>query len=320
VTALLAAVAVGMGAAFIVVALLLRVRERDTELRAILELPYGEHDVPIAEGGDSIVALLEPGIELAQRALKGLNLHDRITEELMRARMPLRPGEFVLVAAGSGIFGFVISFLLTSQVVVATLAMMILACLPWVVVKQRATKRSKAFEAQLPEALTLISSSLEAGHTFLHSVEIMVEESEAPLNEEFERVLAETRLGDPLLDALQRMADRLRIPDLEWVVQAIRIQQQVGGALGELLMTLAEFMRAREEIRREIQVLTAEGRMSARILGALPLMVFMVIQTLNPAYMKPMLHTTSGHIALGCAAMSVFIGMAFIKRMAKIEV
>ncbi len=319
-TALLAAVAVGLGAAFIVVALLLRVRERDAELRMILELPYGEKDVAIEQGGDSIVALLEPGIELAQRALKGLNMHDRITEQLLRARVPLRPGEFVLVAAGSGIFGFVIAFLLTSQVIMGAVVMALLTVAPWLFVVQRSAKRSKAFEAQLPDSLTLVASSLEAGHTFLHSVEIMVEESEAPLSEEFERVLAETRLGDPLLDALQRMSERMKIPDLDWVVQAIRIQQQVGGALGELLLTLAEFMRAREEIRREVQVLTAEGRMSARVLGGLPLFMFMVIQTLNPAYMKPMLNSTGGLMALGLATLSVLIGMAFIKKLAKIDV
>ena len=93
----------------------------------------------------------------------------------------------------------------------------------------------------------------------------------------------------------------------------------MGGALGELLMTLADFMRSREEIRREVQVLTAEGRMSARVLGGLPLVVFMTIQTLNPEYVKPMLHG-SGLVALGIAAVSVGIGMAFIKKLARIDV
>jgi tight adherence protein B len=189
----------------------------------------------------------------------------------------------------------------------------------WLFVKGKAERRRKAFEAQLPEAFALTASSLEAGHTFLRSIEMMVEEAEAPLSEEFERVLAETRLGDPLVDALQRMSDRLRIEDLAWAVQAIRIQQSIGGKLAELLSTLSEFMRAREEIRREVRVLTAEGRMSANVLGALPVLVFMVIKTMNPNYLDTMLRG-GGLIALVAAAVSVTIGMGMIRKMAKIDV
>src|SRR5439155_19941893 len=125
--------------------------------------------------------------------------------------------------------------------------------------------------------------------TALRSVQAMVEESEPPLSEEFARVVAETALGDPLVDALERLAERLDIPDLAWVVQAIRIQQTVGGKLADLLITLSEFMRAREEIRREVQVLTAEGRMSAWVLGGLPVLVFFAVKTISPDYMEPML-------------------------------
>src|SRR3546814_2935346 len=99
----------------------------------------------------------------------------------------------------------------------------------------------------------------------------MAEEAEGPIAEEFGRVIAETQLGDPLVDALERMARRLDIRVVDWVVQAIRIQQTVGGKLADLLHTLAGFIRAREEIRREVDVLTAEGRVSAYILGALPI-------------------------------------------------
>jgi tight adherence protein B len=139
------------------------------------------------------------------------------------------------------------------------------------------------------------------------------------LSEEFGRVLAETALGDPLLDALDRMSQRLQIPDVAWVVQAIRIHQTVGGKLAELLMTLADFMRAREEIRREIQVLTAEGRISAYVLGGLPVFEFMLIKTFNPTYLKPMFHG-GGLIALFIAAGSILMGMTMIKKLARIDV
>jgi tight adherence protein B len=210
--------------------------------------------------------------------------------------------------------------LLSGQIVVAVMVFAILVWASWrIVVVGKVSRRRKAFEAQMPEALSLIASSLEAGHTFQHSIQMMVEEAAAPLSEEFGRVLAETTLGDPLLDALDRMSQRLQIPDVAWVVQAIRIHQTVGGKLAELLMTLAEFMRAREEIRREVQVLTAEGRLSAYILGGLPVFEFMLIKTFNPNYLKPMFHG-GGLVALFIAALSILMGMTMIKKLARIEV
>jgi len=180
-------------------------------------------------------------------------------------------------------------------------------------------RRRKAFEAQLPEALSLIASSLSAGHTFLRAIQMMTEEAEPPLAEEFARVVYETRLGDPVVDALDRMAIRLEVPDLRWVVQAIRIQQTVGGKLADLLHTLADFIRGREEIRREINVLTAEGRISAWVLGGMPVLLLIAINVLNPEYSAPLFRGW-GYMVLALTGASIAVGVAFILRMVKIEV
>jgi tight adherence protein B len=148
---------------------------------------------------------------------------------------------------------------------------------------------------------------------------MMCEESEPPLSEEFARVVSETRLGDSVVDALARMAQRLQLRDLDWVVQAIRIQQTVGGKLADLLHTLADFIRAREEVRREVRVLTAEGRMSAWVLGGLPIFLLLAIQVIDPEYMKPMFQGW-GIAVLAATAASVAAGTAIIFRMIKIEV
>ena len=319
-TALLAALAVGAGLAVLCVAVLMRARERVAEIAAILDLPYGEQEVAAAEKSASLLPFIEPGIQMTNRALERLNLIEKIRSELARARIALRPGEYVLLTFGAAFFGGLIAWLISAQIVVAVMIAMIIVWASWrLIVVGRVSRRRKAFEAQMPEALSLIASSLEAGHTFQHSIQMMVEEAAPPLNEEFGRVLAETALGDPLLDALDRMSQRLQIPDVAWVVQAIRIHQTVGGKLAELLMTLAEFMRAREEIRREVQVLTAEGRLSAYVLGGLPVFEFMLIKTFNPNYEKPMFHG-GGLVALFIAGISVLFGMAMIKKLARIEV
>ena len=317
--AMWAALAVGAGLAAIVVALLTRYRERDEEIAKILELPFGENDVPVDIAVENRSAFIEPGVELVQGALERMNLQSRLIQNLERARIPIRPGEFVLVAAVSGILGAAVGELLTGRIVIAVVALFAMPWLCWRIVKIKVSRRSVAFERQLPDALSLIAGSLEAGHTFLRAVEMMVEESEAPLSEEFERLLSETRLGDPLMDALDRMNVRLAIPDLAWVIQALRIQQTVGGKLADLLNTLSEFMRQREEIRREVRVLTAEGRLSGNILGALPLFFMLIMQVLNPSWMTPMFHGY-GPLVLGGAGLSVLIGVGIIRKMARVDV
>jgi tight adherence protein B len=319
VTALIAALAVGAGLALAVVSFLQRAKERDDDLAEILSLPFGERDVPIEAVTESRAALLERTVSLATEGLEHFNLMARVAGELERARLPLRPGEFVLAAGGGGAGLCLVTLFLTGQVLLGVLAGLAGPFLAWNFVKFKVAKRRKAFEAQLPDALALIASSLQAGHTALRSVQSMVEESEAPLSEEFERVVAETALGDPLVDALDRMAQRLEVEDLSWVVQAVRIQQTVGGKLADLLFTLADFMRGREEIRREVKVLTAEGRMSAWVLGGMPVFLFFAVKTMSPEYLDPMLRAP-GVFALIGAGISVAIGIGMIMRMVKLDI
>jgi tight adherence protein B len=313
---LIAALAVGSGLALVVTALLVRIRERDRDLLALLELaPNDDDDTATAGRG----LLVETGVDMAQRALVELSLLARVSEALERGRVPMRPGEFVLAAAATGVAGGLLAGLFTGQLLVGVLTAMLMVFAVWRLLLLRVARRRKAFDAQFPEAISLIASSLQAGHTFLRSIQMMIEESEPPISDEFERVVAETRLGDPLVDALERMADRLQSRDLTWVVQAIRIQQEVGGKLADLLFTLSDFMRAREEIRREVRVLTAEGRMSALVLGGLPIGTFLLLQSASPSYMTPLRHGW-GLASLIGAAISVAFGVIIINRMVRIEV
>ncbi|MDQ1518395.1 MAG: pilus assembly protein CpaF [Actinomycetota bacterium] len=316
---LLAALAVGVGLALAVVSFLQRAKERDDDLATILQLPFGERDIPIEAVTESRAALLERTVGLATEGLEHFNLMARVAGQLERARLPLRPGEFVLAAAGGGAALGAVMYFFTGQPLLGVISAVAGPFLAWNFVKFKVARRRKAFEAQLPEALSLIASSLQAGHTALRSVQSMVEESEPPLSQEFERVVAETALGDPLVDALERMAQRLEVEDLAWVVQAIRIQQTVGGKLADLLHTLADFIRSREEIRREIAVLTAEGRISAWVLGAMPIFLLFAVQVVSPGYMAP-LFKGWGIAVLAFTGMSIAIGTAVILRMVKIEV
>ena len=317
--AVLLAILVGAGLAVLIVGLLVRARERDNDLAAILDLPYGERDVPVEAVTEGRNVLAEGAISMAGRMIGQLDSGGSLALLLERARIPMKPGEYVVVVGCGGIVAGILVGLITTAVVLGVAALVGTLAAGALVPKVKITKRRQAFEAQLPEALSLIASSLSAGHTFLRAIQMMVEEAEPPLAEEFARVIYETQLGDPVVDALDRMAQRLEIEDLKWVVQAIRIQQTVGGKLADILHTLADFMRSRQEVRREVKVLTAEGRISAWVLGALPVGLLFAIQVLNPGYAAPF-YKGWGLVVLAGIATSIATGVAVIFKMVKIEV
>jgi tight adherence protein B len=302
-----------------VIGILLRAREREQSLAEILDLPFGERDVAIESVTESPGTLVQGTVGFANRVIAQFDAKGSLSQSLEKARIPLKAGEYAVVAACSSLVLAVLLRLVTGSVVFAAIGLLAGPMLASAYPKFKLRRRRRAFEAQLPDSLSLIASSIAAGHTFLRAIQMMCEESEPPLSEEFARVVYETRLGDPVVDALERMAIRLEIKDLVWVVQAIRIQQTVGGKLADLLHTLADFIRAREEVRREVSVLTAEGRISAYVLGALPVGLLFVMQVINPGYLQPLLHG-GGLLVLAATGMSVLTGVAVILKMVKIEV
>ena len=316
---IVAMVFVGGGMALLAVGLLSRVYQREERLADILDLPWGEKDIDLDAAVEQHSSLVENTIGVAGRLIDQVDGKGSFLQLLERSRLPVRPGEFALfVIAGGVILGSVVTAVTTSTPfgIAAALASPFIAV---AYLRRRVRSRTRKFEEQFPDALTLIASSLSAGHTFLRSIQMMCEEAAPPISEEFARVVSETRLGDPLVDALARMAVRLDVRDVDWVVQAIRIQQSVGGKLADLLHTLADFIRAREEIRREIDVLTAEGKISAYVLGALPIFLGMFIQISNPGYLDPMFEGW-GIVWMGGALGSIAMGMTMIFRMIKVDI
>src|SRR5205814_1455093 len=135
-----------------------------------------------------------------------------------------------------------------------TIGVLVVAALgPIAVLNFLASQRRRKFQTQLPDMLQLMAGSMRAGYSLMQGVEAVAQEVEEPMGSELRRVLAETRLGRPLEESLEDMADRLDSRDFAWAVMAIRIQREVGGNLAELLSTVAETMIARERLRREVR-------------------------------------------------------------------
>lgn len=315
-TLLVAAGTVGLGVAVATGGLVARARERDAELAEILGLPYGEGDVDVTRLAAEHGTVVAGTLGLANRAVTRWDTANALRSRIERADLSLRPAELVVVSVA---FALAVGLVVAAVTGLLWSVGVVLAITPLavrMVLEALANRRAKRFASQLPDALSLVASSLSAGHTFLRAIQMMAEEYDRPLADEFRRVVSETQLGSPLVDSLERMAARLQIRDVDWMVQAIRIQQTVGGQLAELLATLAEFMRARDEVRREVNVLTAEGRISAYVLGAMPVLLFLAVQVLNPGYMDPMLQGW-GILWLGLTLLSMAIGMGVILRMVK---
>jgi tight adherence protein B len=310
---------VGGGMSLVAIGVLSRVYRREEKLADILDLPWGEKDVDLDAAIQQHSSLVENTIGVAGRLIDQVDGKGSFLTLLERSRLPVRPGEFALLVAAIGVIAGCLITAVTESLWFGLAALVVAPFLGVAYLQRRVSGRTRKFEEQFPDALTLIASSLSAGHTFLRSIQMMCEEAEGPIAEEFARVVSETRLGDPLVDALERMSKRLDIRDVDWVVQAIRIQQTVGGKLADLLHTLADFIRAREEVRREVLVLTAEGRISAYVLAALPVFVGVFIQVSNPGYLDPMFQGWGLAWMAGSIASIVF-GVGLIFRMIKVDV
>ena len=174
-------------------------------------------------------------------------------------------------------------------------------------------------QEQLPDALALMAASVEGGQTFQRSIDMYRRDARPPLSQELDRVMAEVAVGSDLVVALENMAERSGVEDLKWAVEAVRIQQSTGGRLAPILHTLADFMRTRQEVRREVQTLSAEGRMSGYVLFAIPIFLVVALEMKDPGYLQPMLHGAGLVVLIGTAGLMA-LGFWIVRRMVNIKV
>jgi tight adherence protein B len=194
------------------------------------------------------------------------------------------------------------------------------AAIPILFVKFKAGARIKAFDNQLPDLLITIAASLKAGHSFRHAIQAVVDEGAQPTAKEFTRVLSETQLGRPMDQALGDMAERVGSKNLSFVITAVTIQRQVGGSLAGLFDMVADTVRQRQQFARKVRGLTAMGRMSAYVLIGLPFFIALAIMVINPSYMSPLYHTSTGHLLIVVGVVMMGLGSTLLNKMVSFKV
>jgi len=199
----------------------------------------------------------------------------------------------------------------------------ILALLAWFAtrayLKIRISRRRAAFAEQLPDTLNLLVAALRTGFSLPQALDSVVRDGTQPIAAELARALARTRLGLSVEDALDKAAERMKSADFAWVVMAIRIQRQVGGNLGGLLETTSTTMRERTHLRRHIKSLSAEGRLSAYVLIALPILLACWMLISNREYIAPLYTTQIGWVLITIGVGCVSMGWFWMNQMIKTE-
>jgi tight adherence protein B len=314
---LLAALLVAAGILIAVFARDAAGRRQVRDLRAVLDLQTLSAAKP--DDAEATSSLLARTGEVAERALGDATSLQKVRALLDRSDWSLTAGEFAVTTAVVALFGAIIG-MFVDGFVVALIFAAVAGAVPYLLMLRSVTKRRVAFEEQFPGVLDLIAASLESGASVVRALELVVEEADEPTASEFGRVLAATRMGAELADALAVMSERLGSRDVDWTVQAITVQQRTGGKLAEILRIVARTMRGRAEVARELQTLTVEGRMSAMILGALPFVISFVLLIVNPGYLTPLFHQTLGLVMVAVAGALMLVGFVWMKRIVRVEV
>ncbi len=256
-----------------------------------------------------------------QRLLMRLPLASSLQNYINQAGIRMKAGKFVLWTAVAGLGTYVLINLFFPNFGIAGLAIGLAAlAVPIAVIAVIRMRRLAKFEERFPEALDLIGRAVRAGHAFTTGLEMVSKESSEPVSGEFRATFEEQNFGLPLRDALLNMAERVPLIDVRFFVTALLVQKETGGNLAELLDELSRLIRERFRIYREVKVRTAQGRLTAGILIALPFFMLMVMRFLNPEYVQVLWTDPIGPYILAAAAGLQIIGSLVIWKIVHIEV
>lgn len=296
-----------------------RSRELSSRLKKIQD-QAASRDLPASESPESSFKLLASLSRGAVRFSLFNRLARQVDKNLSGADIPLKTEEYIVLTTGlsilTGIFFSI--FFMSIYYGAATAACTVLFSAFWV--KSAKAGRLNKFNAQIGDALVIMSNSLRSGFSFLQAMDMVRKELPNPIAREFGRAFQEMHLGTPTEEALENLNARVGSEDLELVITAVMIQRQVGGNLAEILDNIANTIRERVRIKGEIKTLTAQGRISGIVIGLLPVVLAVIISVMSPDYLKPLVKHPLGMGMLASALAMEVIGIILIRKIIDIKV
>lgn len=284
-------------------------------------VPGGSSPSPPATGRGSLVQtrVMADVVQRFGAAAERRGLLERVRALLVKANVPVKPAEALFLYLLGVIVGLALGAIIGGPVG-AIIGGVLFLVVPVVVLRSKADRRNRAFDAQLPDMLQMLAATLRSGFSLLQGLDSVARQIAEPMGGELRTTVAEIRLGRSLTDAMADAGKRVGSTDFDWVVSAVRIQSEIGGNLAELLDVVAETMKARTRLRREIRVLTAQNRIATAMLGVMPVVMLVILDVLNPGYISPFIHSGAGHLLLGAAAVLILLGLLWLRKIVDIEV
>lgn len=271
--------------------------------------------ISLKEGKESLKVFNE----ILRDKLSGIN-QEKVENMLKSAGVLLTSEEFIMMRwVLVAIFGGIL-YLFTNNIFFLLAGGLLGYMIPKMWINARIKERAKSFNEGLPEMISTVIGSLRSGYSFSQALKTVVEECDSPIRDEIAILMKELSYGVTMEEGLNNLSKRMPSGDLELMIQATLIQRQVGGNLAGVLEIIVSTIRERNRIERQVQTLTAQGRLSGRVIGGLPVALGLMIYMLNPEYMTVLFTNTVGIIIVSIGAVSGIAGFLLINKITKVEV
>jgi tight adherence protein B len=254
------------------------------------------------------------------RILASLPFTRNLDKKLDYAGLKITVSRFLLIPIGLAVVVFVLTMILAKSILIALTVAILVSLIPFGFLHFKIQQRLEKFTELFPDALTMVARSLRAGHSFTSAIQLVGQEVSDPVGGLFKTAYEQQLLGLRITETLQNLNERIESLDLRFFTTAVAINTDVGGNLAEILDSLAQTIRERLKIRRQVKVYTAQGRMSGYVLGALPIVTFIIFNILNPTYESVLYKETTGRYVLLFAVVMQLIGFLVIRKIIKIRI
>jgi tight adherence protein B len=316
--AVLAFVAVTI-AVFVVMSLL---DERNAQARVLrdrlsaVQKPADQPTPEVALLRDEVMSRI-PAFDTFLRRSERVSLLQKM---LAQGNLDVRAGNFLMLCAAVALIFAVVGFVAGGNLLFGWAGGLLGFFIPYAYASHMRTKRFAKFEEKFPEAIDTLARAVRAGHAFTTALEMIANEVAEPVAGEFRQLYEEQKFGLPVRDALLNLADRVPLVDIKFFVTAVMLQRETGGNLAEILDNLSYVIRERFKILRQVRVHTAQGRLTMVLLMALPPTIVLIMQILNPGFIRPLFTDPIGHALIVGGITLQTLGYFFIRRIIRIQV